>query len=217
MHAITQLRHRLFAALAAAGTLSLSAAASGQDAGARTHDGFHLSLGAGAAYTTTAVSLDPEAANPADISVTGMGFAGHLLIGGTVAPGLVIGGGNMGFHVFSPQVSVDGTDSDTDSALAGNLLGVYADYYFDNHGGLHALALLGLATLDDGDDDTDKLAVGFGAALGVGYEWWVADEWSIGALGRVQFMSTTVEFETINADLKYETVAPALLLTATYH
>ncbi|HMR08174.1 MAG TPA: hypothetical protein PKA88_20475, partial [Polyangiaceae bacterium] len=70
---------------------------------------------------------------------------------------------------------------------------------------------------DDGDDRTDKLAVGFGAALGVGYEMWVADEWSIGALGRVQFISTAVEFETIKADIKYQTVAPALLLTATYH
>lgn len=208
---------RSLSALVTLGALSVAAAANAQDAGARTHDGFHLSLGVGAAYTTTSVSLDPEAANPPDISVTGFGVAGHLLIGGTVAPGLVIGGGNMGFHVFSPKVDVDGTETDADGAFAGNLLGVYADYYFDNHEGLHALALLGLATLDDGDDRTDKLAVGFGAALGVGYEMWVADEWSIGALGRVQFISTAVEFETIKADIKYQTVAPALLLTATYH
>ena len=202
---------------AAIGTLCLSTAAWAQDGGARTHDGFHLSLGAGAAYTTTAVGLDPEPPGAPDVSITGFGFAGQLLIGGNIAPGLVLGGGNMGFHVFSPKVKVGDAESDGDGALAGNLLGIYADYYFDPNEGLHAMALIGLATLDDADDDTDKLAVGFGAALGLGHEWWVADEWSIGVLGRVQLMTTTLELEATKTDATFATVAPALLLTGTYH
>ncbi len=198
----------------AIGTLCLSTAAFAQDGGARTHDGFHLSLGVGAAYTTTAVGLDPEPAGAPDVSITGFGFAGHLLIGGNIAPGLVLGGGNMGFHVFSPKVD---NETDGDGALAGNLLGIYADYYFDPNEGLHGMALIGLATLDDADDNTDKLAVGFGSALGLGHEWWVADEWSLGVLGRVQLMATTLEQETTKAEITFVSIAPALLFTATYH
>ncbi len=132
-------------------------------------------------------------------------------------PGLVLGGGNMGFHVLSPKVKIGDSECGGDGALAGNLLGFYVDYYVNENEGLHTMALIGLATLDDADDDTDKLAVGFGSALGVGHDWWIADDWSVGVLGRIQFMTTSLEHDTTNADVTFVTLAPALLLTSTYH
>jgi hypothetical protein len=160
--------------------------------------------------------LDPQPPGGEDSSISGLAVAGQLLIGGTPAPGLAAGGGMMGFHVFSPTVKTGDNEGDSDSAMAGSLLGVYADYYFDPNGGLHALALLGIATLSDGEADSD-LAVGFGGALGIGHDWWVSEELSVGALARVQLLSTSASVGDTDVDASYTTLVPALLATVSYH
>ncbi len=183
----------------------------------RTHDGLHLSLGVGAAYNVTGVAIDPEPPNNPDTSFSGAGIGALLMIGGTPIPGLAIGGASMGFHTFSPTVKIGDRETEAEGDAVGNLLGVYGDYYFDPHGGFHALAMFGFASLDDGDPKTDNLALGLGGVLGVGYDVFIADEWSLGGLLRLQMNLTGTRDDETKVDVAYGSIVPALLFTATYH
>jgi hypothetical protein len=48
-------------------------------------------------------------------------------------------------------------------------------------------------------------------ALGVGYDFWVGNEWSIGPMFRIAYAPMSIEETSVNA------IAPALLATFTYH
>lgn len=200
--------------------LCLSAPAFAEDppaeaSGARTHDGLHVVIGVGPSYFTASVSLDPAREGLPDSSISALGVGGMLLIGGTVAPGLVVGGGTMGAHHVSPTISVGDLEADTDGDISANLIGPYVDYYLYPDKGFHVMAMLGLGTMEDGDDDTDDLALGFGLAGGLGHNWWVADQWSVGILGRMQVMFLSAS--TAGPDVNYTTVIPAIMATVTYH
>ena len=52
--------------------------------------------------------------------------------------------------------------------------------------------------------------------LGVGYEWWVGDEWSLGLLGRISYGSMSGSDDR-GVSWTHTTYAPALLLSATYN
>lgn len=186
-------------------------------ADARRHDGLQVRVGLGGAYgLTTATAGDGP-----DVDTSGVAVGAMVLVGWTVTETLTVGAAPlMGFHVFSPTVEIDGNEvsgADPDP-VAGNIAGVYVDWYLDPAGGLHVLGQLGLATLQDSDSDTD-LALGFGGTLGVGYDMFVTDEWSIGGLLRFQFLSTSVDTDvagrTITTD--HTTMVPALLFTGAWH
>lgn len=203
----------------------------------RVHDGFHLSLGAGLGYGLNAGRSKDADGEDVISQVGGLGVAGMVLAGWTVAEGLVIGGGSMGGHVFSPSGTVDRqvvtqdeetgedtkttetTDIDADSDVVFNLLGPYLDYYSDETDGLHILVMLGLATLEDGVDQTDGISLGFGAAVGCGFDWWVSEQWSLGVLARLSFLVTSNELKGDGGktDVDYRTGAPAVLFTGTWH
>lgn len=92
-----------------------------------------------------------------------------------------------------------------DAALAGSspgidglerrnftLVGPFIDWYFNEHRGLHVQLALGFATLSavrvgsvPWQEDDPYNAAGGAIMLGLGYEWWVGEEWSIGALARL--------------------------------
>ncbi len=128
--------------------------------GTRTHDGFHFSVGVGAGYAMIDASLDPEPASAEHISITGVGVAGQLLFGGTPVPGLVIGGGSQGGHFFSPSVKTGDREEDADGDISANLLGPYVQYHFNPYAGFYLQAMLGVASMEDGNDDSDGLATG---------------------------------------------------------
>ena len=148
------------------------------------------------------------------VSYSGVTFPTSLLLGGTVGP-VVIGGGFNFDYAPSPSGSVDGGTSvdleDVTMTLIG--LGMFADIYPDPHGGLHFQPFVGWGGLEtsykgnSGGSDPTGLVL----AIGGGYDWWVGDEWSIGAMARVSYAPLSLN------DVSYTTVAPALLATFTYH
>ncbi len=159
-------------------------------------------------------------------------------MGGTVAPGVVIGGGVYTVAVPSAKgekykfsgESDPNTKSEWDMLTLG-VVGPFMDYYFDPQGGMHLQAALGIASLQVSDGtfetsggtiDSDKESgIGFGAMLGFGLETWVGEQWSVGGLLRVLYTSTTIEADLpgtyIEADWETKALVPALLFTATYH
>ncbi|HEY6557979.1 MAG TPA: hypothetical protein VI072_11930 [Polyangiaceae bacterium] len=187
---------------------AIVAAAPDASADPRTHDGFYLHLNAGLGYLSTTAEL---AGNEATYS--GVSLPSALMLGGTVGP-VAIGGGLFGDYAFSPSGESDGMSSDLgDVSMTLVGIGVFADYYVDPHGGLHFQPFVGWGGLEfsvDGDSGGSD-PTGLVLALGAGYDWWVADEWSIGVMGRIAYAPLSLN------DVSFTTIAPAVLATFTYH
>jgi hypothetical protein len=185
-------------------------------AGVREHDGFYLRLGLGLgfAFGTT----KPEESS-ADADVSGFGIPSELAIGGTLAPGLVIGGGAYNMFVPAPKYKIADQDVDGGGIQLGSL-GPFVDYYLDPKGGIHfgGALLFASAAVAEKDSIPKASGFGFGAALMGGYEIFVGEQWSIGVVGRVAYYNVK-----LTADLPGDpqttlgVFTPAVLFGATYH
>jgi hypothetical protein len=160
-----------------------------------------------------------------DATYDGVGPAYEILIGGTVARGLVIGGGIIGQDISSPKVrlnttgnaTVSGSDLSTTGALGIGALGPFIDWFPDEHGGLHFGGMVGIAVigLGNGNGDTDT---GIGGSLWTGYDFWIADQWSLGAEARAVGVSAKRQFSDIlEGTLDDRGSSVELLFTALYH
>lgn len=182
---------------------------------AREHDGFYLRLGAGLGYSIGKAKPDRGAG---DATASGAAAATEVAVGGTVAPGLVIGGGSYSLILPSPKYDVDGTKADGGTHHVGGL-GPFVDYYVNPKEGLHAQAALLLAymVVDKTDHSEGASGPGFGGMLGVGYEVWLGEQWSLGPLFRVTYHSATAEQTNSDIKTKISLFTPTLLLGVTYH
>lgn len=199
-------------ALAGAALMAAFAATPDAKADALTHDGFYMSFEAGIGY----LSASMDAPNY-EQSMSSTTFSSGLLLGGTVGP-VVIGGGFTYDYGFSPSAEVNGQEGDLEDVklyLIG--IGAFADYYVEPGGGLHFLGFLGWGGLessykgDAGGSDPTGLLV----TLGGGYDFWVADEWSIGPLAR--FTYAPLSYESAGSDLDVPTWHFSAVAEFTYH
>lgn len=176
---------------------------------ARTHDGFYLSFNAGLGYLSSSVDT-PFGSETAK----GVSLPSAIWLGGTIGP-VVIGGGFFGDYAIAPGVTRDGQDilGDTDFSMTLISFGAFADIYPDVHGGFHVMPYVGWGGLErsvngnSGSSDPTGLVM----AVGVGYDWFVAPEWSLGVMGRFAYAPLKME------DASFPTIAPAVLFTVTYH
>ncbi len=175
----------------------------------RTHDGFYLGLEGGFGYLSSSVSY-----NGADMGKwSGMTMDTAIWLGGTVGP-VVIGGGMSYANAFSPKFSQGGqSTSYTDLSLALIAFGPFVDIYPNPNEGLHFMGFAGWGGLNasyqgnsGGSDPTGLVAM-----LGGGYEFWVADQWSIGPLGRFTYAPLSLN------DMSYSTIAFTVLADFKYH
>lgn len=178
----------------------------------RTHDGFYMQLDAGLGYLSTSAE-----AGGTKVTYSGLTFPTSILLGGTVGP-VVIGGGFITDYAASPsaKMTAAGTTQSatlTDVSLYLYAMGVFADIYPDPHGGLHFQPFLGFGGLQATyqGNASNGGPTGMVLAAGVGYDWWVADEWSIGLMGRLTY--APLSYNSVG----WSTIAPALLATFTYH
>lgn len=200
------------------------------DPTARRHDGFYLRLGLGAGFMRSVVDFE-DVNGTSEVKVRGGGVGFELALGGTVAPGLVIGGGI--YTVSASEITwesdaqsvLDRYDDDTFKGGDGvvGMLGVMLDFYPNPRGGFHVQGGIGLGTLAlDHDKDTgfpgeNWEGGGGGLMLGAGYEFWVSDQWSLGGVGRVLMVSGKVRGSESDRDYDAKAIAPALLFVATHH
>lgn len=150
------------------------------DPHARRHDGFYLRMGLGTGYgqakTTGSISGTNLTAHYA-----GAGPAFELLIGGTPASGFVIGGGFIGQDIWDPETTIDSNHPSVPAslelhgALGVGALGPFIDWFPDDTGGAHVGAMFGLGIIGLRDDRS------FGGSIWAGYDFWVANQWSLGA------------------------------------
>jgi len=177
-----------------------------------THDGFQFRGAIGPAFLS-----DTETAADGSGSATISGGAAslELYFGGTPARGLVVGGFVMGTSAASPSVSANGQTVGTASGASLGLgnFGPYIDYYPNPRGGFHVIGTLAFANLNvsNGNGTQQNVASGGAIGAGAGYDFWVADEWSLGVLARLTYAG----LKDSNSDSE-STVAAALLFSVTY-
>jgi len=177
-------------------------------------------------------AVDYDAGNvTSEVKARGGGAGFEFALGGTVAPGLVIGGG-----IYTVSTSNVTWESDAEAVLdqygddtfeggdgSVGVLGVMLDFYPNPRGGFHVQGGLGLGTIVlDNDDDLDFPGEnweggGGGLMLGAGYEFWVSDQWSLGGVGRVLMVSGKVRGSETDRDHDAKAIAPAILFVATHH
>jgi hypothetical protein len=214
---------RTLALSAALALLSIPSRAEAQEGGVQTHDGFYLRLGIGPALIFGSVEAT-ELAQPPDVGISGFGLGTELAVGGTPIPGLVLGGGSFGTAIFRP------TYEDDSNSLKGGLLvmsaiGPFADYYLDPNGGLHFQAAIAFATVsqaageegESGELTEASGGEGFAFLLGAGYEIWIGEQWSLGALARITYYGASLEGDETELEYDFSAFVPALLATFTYH
>jgi hypothetical protein len=183
------------------------------------HDGLYLRFGLGPTYAALLATTSEN--DDLEITVDGAGVGLEFLIGGTPLPGLVLGGGLFLFTIPDPKMELNGTESDAeDISLGATMFALMASYYIDPKLGAYAQALVGLSSLSleyerQGSkrqtDDTDGYALG----LGLGWDFWVGNQWSLGPELRVVYARMTREAGDVEE--QYRLWAPSLLFTATVH
>ncbi len=184
-----------------------------------THDGFYLRLAIGGGYARD--SFKYSGIFGADTEGSGEGSSGifELMLGGTVAKGLVVGGGWSVERVVNPKVEIEGADVSEDYSL-GTLFtfGPMIDWYPDPNSGFHLGGLIGVSALNTKDrsgTDTESDAVGGGGEFFIGYEWWVADEWGVGVAARLFSASLIDEF--VIGDVRHNWSSGGVVFTGTFH
>jgi hypothetical protein len=141
-------------------------------------------------------------------------------LGGTVARGLVVGGGS--YQTFVPTTNfkarVDGEELENDGeATSSVVVGPFIDYYPNPASGLHFQGALGVHNVSlESPTGISSSGSGVGLMLGVGHEWWVGEQWSIGVLGRLTAASHTIEDDN-GTEWKSSFATFGVLGTFTYH
>jgi hypothetical protein len=199
--------------------------------GIREHDGFYLRLGIGGGRLGGSFGSNDssELGGAFDGSFGRGSLSFELNVGGTPAPGLVIGGGLWADAALgqprSTDIRVNGRGAAPlvlDHASIA-LLGPFVDYYFDQKLGWHLEGALGIASMALGRGTRsstvtgDKTMGGLGFMIGGGYEWWIADQWSLGGILRFLYVSTESNHDDAEVWSAKGYAFPEIMFGATYH
>jgi len=172
------------------------------------HDGFYMQLTGGVGY----YSSSAEAAGT-EVSFSGTTLPVSLMLGGTLKPGLAIGGGFFVDTASSPTYKVNGMEQAADISQYVVGLGLTVDYYVKPEGGTHIQGFVGWGGLEtsSGGNAGGSDPTGLVLFVAGGHDWYVTDSWSGGVMGRLAYGSFSLN------DVGYGTIAPAILGTLTYH
>lgn len=183
----------------------------------KTHDGFYLQIAPGLGYVSDSATIKTPIVS-LDYKISGIGGSGSLLFGGTLFPGFVLGGGFQGGSFPKPTFEVGGTSSKGTGTLQISTIGPFVDYYLDPRAGLHFQGFLGFGVVSAQSADgraSQNNPSGLALSVGLGHDWFVSDAWSIGVMGRLQYLSA--KYEVNSSSDTHSVIVPAVLATFTYH
>lgn len=205
--------------------------------GVHLHDGFYLRMGIGIGGVTG--SGEPKGADSSGASAksdfVGVAALGELALGGAVLPGVVLGVGTYNAIVPSLTVTAGGEDYESNGALES--IGPFVDLYPNAMQGFHLQAAITYAVIAVSESKSKTRAVfngetydyvsssvpaddysggGFGLMAGIGYEWWVGEQWGVGILARLQYASATLKPAANGPEVSASLIVPGALFTATY-
>jgi hypothetical protein len=148
------------------------------------------------------------------------------MLGGTLGDsGVVIGGGFVGQAISDPSSSGNAVVTDSsgnvvfaDSSGSGAAMvavGPFVDWFPDNRGGAHLGAMLGFGAVAMPTDGSDSSDAGIGVSAWAGYDFWIANQWSLGAEARAAYATSKRHF--LDGDIEDKATSLELLFTALYH
>ena len=149
-----------------------------------THDGFSVraNFGLGAIFGKAS-----SGGGVGDVATGGFSLNYDLLIGGSPSPGFTLGAGISGSMQLSGNWQIDDNTEVGNGNLNMFVVGPFADGYPNANSGLHFGGMVGFARLGaDTSSVTDSVsALGVGGAFWMGSGLWVAPDWSVGGLVRL--------------------------------
>ncbi len=176
------------------------------------HDGFYLRMNLGFGSQSTTIGNGSPYPN---LKATRPTLAIDFLAGGAPSPGIIIGGALLLDSLSSTTFKADDGYS-AKASVSLLTLGPFIDGYPNPRGGFHLGGTVGLSSArlaNDPNIPTNK-ALGFGLAAWLGYDWWVADQWSVGGLLRFSGAHTSRNIDS--TDISVDTRAITLMLSAVY-
>jgi hypothetical protein len=182
----------------------------------RTHDGFYARLNLGFGNLGTTMNSPDSGA----VKGSGSTLALDLALGYAVSPGIVLGGTLLMEHLPSAELSAT---RPVVSDVGAGMVGPFFDGYPNAREGFHLGGGLGLASARVQREEAAgfKKAAGFGIAGWVGYDVWVADQWSAGVLVRLMGTRTKADAVATENNLAgsatMATQSIALMLTGVYN
>jgi hypothetical protein len=169
-------------------------------------------------------AANDEIAEDNEVGVTGFTVPVEFALGGTPAPGLVIGGGSYAVHVPSANYTTGRGDFVLEEGAdygSITMVGPFIDGYPVPTGGFHLLVAPCFAAVAPGSSDVivddDLAGVGWGIVLGLGYEAWIGEQWSAGWLLRAQYVSVELEPESGSGNTDFIALVPSGLFSVTLH
>lgn len=176
------------------------------------HDGFYLraSVGIGSLSAT----VDDKDASGDDLHGGGGSLHLNLMIGGSPAPGLAVGGALLGEATASVDFDRDGRHA-FDRPMSLLIVGPFVDGFPRPNRGWHFGGTLGLARLSLGSTSIDERrdTNGIGGAFWLGNDFWVAPDWSVGPLLKFTGALTRAN----DPDITAGSFSISILFTALYH
>jgi hypothetical protein len=143
------------------------------------HDGFYTRISLG--FATQWTTLDYATPRP-NFGAKGSTIVADLLLGAAPSPGIVLGGALLLDSLPSTRFDSDGVSAKTGLSLV--TVGPFLDGYPNPRGGIHAGGMLGASVAHLTGNSYVASNYGLGLATWLGYDCWVADQWSVGALQR---------------------------------
>ncbi|HEY8945978.1 MAG TPA: hypothetical protein VIM73_17035 [Polyangiaceae bacterium] len=178
----------------------------------RMHDGFYARASVG--FGSLGANFDDDDPSGRDLDGSGFALGGDVMIGGSPARGLALGGALLAQGALSAELDRPGQPPE-DRGVTVLILGPFVDGFPIPSKGWHVGGMLGLALSNIEDSSNDGFAEtrGFGGAAWFGHDFWVADEWSMGPLLRLAGTLTRDK----DADVNASSLSLMLLFTALHH
>lgn len=162
-----------------------------------THDGFYLRMSLGAGWGQV-----KSEGSEFEVTSKGGGWLMDLLLGGTVANMVTIGGGFLIHEISNPEVEANtnefGVVSGDGDPIAIVNFGPFVDIFFDPKGGGHVGTMFGGASIGLEGDGEDAVSSGWGWAIFGGYDHWVSDNWAIGVNARYMYVKGKRELDNFD-------------------
>jgi hypothetical protein len=190
--------------------------------GVEAHDGFflRLTLGFGAGDTTLEAPEDTTLGVFGGTELSFSGFSGFFSVdvGASLVENLILHGRISDFLTPGPTVSIDGDeigDADSDASTGWILVAPALTYYI-----MPANIYLTVApgatrvVVDTGSGTTGRSQWGFGLNADAGIEWWVGDQWGLGAA--LRFCWGRVQDEDDGVEIPITGTGFGVLFSATY-
>lgn len=186
------------------------AKASGSASGGMASSGLFLRFGANAGLLAASTDTQP------DTSYSGLQLGLDGMVGLPIMPTLIVGGALVIGRTAAPKAELGGQSSTLDGvSLYFYGLAGFVNYYFAPDDGLHLQGLVGYSKLhfasDRGNVGTGDPTGPF-LGLGVGYDFPVAANWSVGPFGRLLWASMSKEHTNGRLTYLYPSVGVAVTM-----